>query len=95
MDDRETITLLDESGEQAEFEVLGVITVEDNDYAILVPLDDDEEQAYIFRIDTDENGEEILSQVEDDEEFEMIRDAWEALCEDELELDGEDDFYEE
>jgi|SRR5690554_4553211 len=95
MDDRETITLLDESGEQAEFEVLGVITVEDSDYAILVPIEDDDDQAYIFRIDTDENGEEVLSQVEDDEEFEMVREAWETLCEDELELDAEDDFDEE
>ena len=94
MDDRETITLLDENGEETEFEVLGVITVEDIDYAILIPIDEDEDedQAYIFRIDTDENGEEVLSEVEDDEEFEMVKDAWENLCEDELELDDEDDF---
>ena len=94
MDDRETITLLDENGEETEFEVLGVITVEDIDYAILIPIDEDEDedQAYIFRIDIDENGEEVLSEVEDDEEFEMVKDAWETLCEDELELDDEDDF---
>lgn len=97
MDDRETITLLDENGEETEFEVLGVITVEDIDYAILIPIDEDEDedQAYIFRIDIDENGEEVLSEVEDDEEFEMVKDAWETLCEDELELDDEDDFDED
>ena len=100
MNDPETITLLDESGEETEFEVLGVITVEDTDYAILIPIYEDEEeeeeedQAYIFRIDTDENGEEVLSEVEDDEEFEMVKDAWETLCEDELELD-EDDYFDE
>ena len=88
MDDRETITLLDESGEETEFEVLGVVAVEDINYAILIPVDEDEEedQAYIFRIDTDENGEEVLSEVDDDEEFEIVKDAWETLCETELEL---------
>jgi len=93
MEDRETITLLGENGEEAEFEVLGVITVEDSDYAILVPIEEDDDQAYIFRIDADENGDEILSQVEDDEEFEMVCEAWETLCEHELELD--DDFVDE
>ena len=29
-----------------------------------------------FRIDTDENGEEVLSEVDDDEEFEIVKDAW-------------------
>lgn len=97
MDDRETITLLDENGEETEFEVLGVITVEDIDYAILIPTDEDEDddQAYIFRIDTDENGEEVLSEVENDEEFELVKDAWETLCEDEFELDDDDDFDED
>jgi uncharacterized protein YrzB (UPF0473 family) len=95
MDDRETITLLDENGEETEFEVLGVIAVEDIDYAILIPIDEEEDQAYIFRIDIDEDGEEVLSEVEDDEEFEIVKDAWEALCEDELELDDEDDFDED
>jgi len=93
MEDRETITLLGENGEEAEFEVLGVITVEDSDYAILVPIEEDDDQAYIFRIDADENGDEILSQVEDDEEFEMVCEAWETLCEHELELD--DGFVDE
>ncbi|MDD4568807.1 MAG: DUF1292 domain-containing protein [Tepidanaerobacteraceae bacterium] len=89
MDERETITLLDESGQETEFEVLGVINVEDIDYAVLIPIDDDEDQAYIFRIDSDEDGEEVLSEVEDDEEFDMVKKAWEALCEDDFDEDNE------
>ncbi len=95
MDELETITLLDENGEEAVFEVLGVVNVEDTDYAILIPISEEEEaeaEAYIFRVDTDENGEEVLSEVEDDGEFEMVKDAWETLCVDEFELDDEDDF---
>ncbi|MCG0276400.1 MAG: DUF1292 domain-containing protein [Thermosediminibacteraceae bacterium] len=85
-DERETITLYDEEGNATEFEVIGVVSVEDNDYAILMPLDEeDEETAYIFRIDTEEDGEEVLTVVEDDEEFEKVKEAWEALCEEEFE----------
>lgn len=85
-EERETITLYDEEGNAAEFEVIGVVNVQDNDYAILLPLDgEDEETAYIFRIDTEEDGEEVLTVVEDDEEFEKVKEAWEALCDEDFE----------
>lgn len=96
MEEKETITLYDEDGQETEFEVLGIVNVEDNDYAILVPLDEDEnegEEAYIFRIDTDENGDEVLMEVEDDNEFEAVRGAWEAISEGDYDI--EDDYDEE
>lgn len=89
MDDRETITLYDEEGDEIEFDVLGVINVEDNDYAILIPEDEDNDQAYIFRIDNDEKGDEVLCEVEDDQEFEMVKEAWEVICEDDFDEDDE------
>lgn len=96
MDERETITLYDEEGKASEFEVLGVVTVEDNDYAILIPMDEeDEETAYIFRIDTDEDGDEVLTVVEDDEEFEKVKEAWEALCEEDFEEDYDEENLED
>ncbi|HHW03477.1 MAG TPA: DUF1292 domain-containing protein [Thermoanaerobacterales bacterium] len=101
MDEKELITLYDEDGKETEFEVLGIVNVEDNDYAILVPLDEEneEEEAYIFRIDTDENGEEVLTEVEDDDEFEAVREAWEALCEGDYDIedisDDEEDIDDE
>ena len=93
MEEMETITLLDENGIETEFEVLAIVTVEDIDYAVLIPLDDD--QAYIFRIDTDENGEEVLSEVEDDEEFNIVKEAWEALYEDDIDYDADTDDEED
>ncbi|WP_422443998.1 DUF1292 domain-containing protein [Thermoanaerobacterium sp. DL9XJH110] len=95
MDERETITLYDEEGQETEFEVLGVVNVEDNDYAILVPLDEDGEQAYIFRIDADENGEEVLTEVEDDDEFEKVKEAWEAVSEGDFDIVDEADDEED
>jgi uncharacterized protein YrzB (UPF0473 family) len=99
MDEREVITLYDDEGEEVEFEVLGVINVDDNEYAILVPYDEEldleaedyeEEQGFIFRIDRDENGEDVLVEVEDDDEFDKVREAWEAVF-DGLDEDFEDD----
>jgi len=82
MDDMEIISLYDENGEETEFEVIGVINLEEKDYYILRPLDEEnEDQAYIFRADTDENGEDVLVEVEDDDEFDTVCAAWEAICE--------------
>jgi len=100
MEDRETITLFDEDGHETEFEVLGIVNVDENDYAILVPMDEDEsedEEAYIFRIDNDENGEEVLTEVEDDDEFEAVREAWEAVSEGDYDIEdvSDDEEYDD
>ena len=88
MDDIETITLYDENGEELEFEVLGVVNVDDNDYAILLPVfEEDDEQAYIFCIDIDEDGEEVLTEIEDDDEFERVKEAWQAIYEGDYDYD--------
>lgn len=75
--DDEVITLVDEDGEEHDFTVLDIIEVEDREYAILVPLEEDVEtdEIVIFRFDQDEAGNEILVDVEDDE-WEKVADAW-------------------
>jgi uncharacterized protein YrzB (UPF0473 family) len=86
MEELDVITLYDEKGDETEFEVLGVVSVEESDYAILHPLDEEGENAYIFRIDEDDNGEEVLTEVENDEEFELVKEAWDAVSEGDFEL---------
>lgn len=82
MKDRENIiTLMDEEENEVEFEVIATLDVEEQDYAILLPLNEEEEDAYIFRIDMEEN-EEVLVPVENDEEFKMVKDAYESIMED-------------
>ncbi|MFS8543170.1 MAG: DUF1292 domain-containing protein [Limnochordales bacterium] len=36
-----------------------------------------EEGAWVFRLDTDDDGEQVLTLVEDDDEWERVRQAWE------------------
>ena len=86
MKDQENIVLMDEHGNEEEFEVIATIGIKDNEYAILLPVSDQEdleESAYIFRIDKEDDGEDILVPIEDDDEFDMVREAYEKLMEEE------------
>ncbi len=91
MTEREnTIVLTDEEGNEQEFEVIDLLEVDDSEYAILLPVDEEDDQAMIFRIDVDENGEDILVEVEDDDEWERVAQYWEELMGEEPEEDEEE-----
>lgn len=77
MDDR--IVLLDELGEEQEFIILATFGLDDEDYAVLIPSDDLEGLTYILRMETDENGELLLSGIEDDEELQDAIEAYEEM----------------
>lgn len=77
-DHDEVITLIDEEGMEHDFNVVDILEVEGNRYAILTPVED-EEEAIILRFERDEEGNEILVDIDDDEEWEKVADAWEEL----------------
>lgn len=80
MSDEENVVILtDEDGHDHEFLVLDIMELDDMEYAILLPLEEEEgeeEEAIILKIGLDENGEEVLFDIEDDEEWEMVAQAW-------------------
>jgi len=78
------ITLLGENGEPYNFEVLGVITVGNRDYAILLPENDNGDVACVFRLEKDNQGEDILVEIEDDEELNSVAMAWKELNKEKL-----------
>ena len=51
----------------------------------------DEEEYVILKVDKDENGEEYLSTIEDDEEFDKAADAFEDEFMSEIDYDAEAD----
>lgn len=79
-DEENRISLIDDSGEEKEFEVLATFEVEDNEYAVLFPIEEDEEEAYILRMEYDKDGELILVNIEDTDEFEDVVAAYEAIA---------------
>lgn len=83
----DTITLYGEEGEEAEFQILTKIDLEDKEYFIVVPVDDttnDNEEAIAFRVDKNESGEEVFVVVEDDDEFALVSEAYETLFSEDL-----------
>jgi len=85
--DENTIVLHDEEGEEWAFDVIDIINVNNTDYALLLPLDEyDEEEIFVFRMEEDGKGEQILVELDDEEELLMVEEAWEKLVYEEDEI---------
>jgi uncharacterized protein YrzB (UPF0473 family) len=84
----DVITLLDEDGTEHEFNIVDVLDVDERRYAILQPMADGEESdtAVIFRMEDD-----ALVTIEDDAEFERVRQVFEDTHADEESADEEDE----
>ena len=82
----DVVVLNDDDGNEHEFIHLSTVEVEGNTYFILLPVeeteeDDEEAEAIILKLGKDENGEDMLMDIEDDEEWEKVADAWEEMDE--------------
>lgn len=87
--DKENVfTLTDEEGNESEFELLGELNIDDNIYLALIPLDGDEDEYVILKVEVDENGDELLVTIDDDDEFDKVADAFEDTFMGEIDLDG-------
>lgn len=79
------ITLTDDDGKEHDFTVIDIIEVNDAEYAILLPVAKDDEkqenEAIILKITKDEDGNEVLVDIEDDDEWEEVADAWSQMIE--------------
>ena len=70
----ENIFLFDESGKEVELEQIATILYEENIYAIMHPLDAEEDEAVVFLID--QTDEESIRVVEDESLAEKILDLY-------------------
>ncbi|HHV26089.1 DUF1292 domain-containing protein [Anaerosalibacter bizertensis] len=82
MDDR--IVLLDENGKEEEFEVAATFGLDDFNYAVLFPIND-ENEAYILRMEYDDNNELVLVGIEDDDELNDAILAYESILKENIE----------
>lgn len=82
----EVIVLEDEDGVEHNFVLGEVLTVEGKDYAVLLPIDEDLEEGVIFRIDGEDGDQMVLADIESDEEWQKVVDAYnEQLMDDDEE----------
>lgn len=95
-EDTDILVTLDlDDGSQVECEILTIFTVNEQDYIALIPLDDkgdvnDEGEVYIYRYDEDEEGNAILDNIQDDDEYEAVSDRFDELL-DEAEFEEMED----
>lgn len=86
--EEERITLLDENGEEVEFDMIATFDIGDKTYTLLSP-DEDSDDVYPFRVSEDEEGE-VLIPIEDEEELAEIEEVYIQLCEEE-DMDNDED----
>lgn len=87
------ITLTLDDDEEVNCQVITIFEAGDNDYIALLPVDsadDEESELFLYRYDEDENGEPLLSNIETDEEYEIVSDAFDELLDAE-DFEGEDE----
>ena len=81
----EVVTLVDEEGAEHDFTVIDIIEVEGAEYAIMLPVDEEDNEAIILKFSKDEEGNELLVDIEDDAEWEKVSEAWEEMIAEEEE----------
>ncbi len=91
------ISLEDDDGKQFTFEVLDRIETDDSRYIALLPVYDDPQkmlddsgELVILRVVT-ENDEEFFEEIEDDDEYDMIVDAFTDRLQDIFEIEEAQD----
>lgn len=78
------VTLDLDDGTSVECAILTIFEVDDQDYIVLVPVDENDEpieegDVFIYRYSEDEDGTPTLGNIEDDEEFERVSDRFDEF----------------
>ena len=89
MDEMENIVVLcDEEGNELEFEMIDTVEYQDNEYAMLLPTDEDAEEIVILQIVADPEDEEMIDfvTVEDETVLEAVYDIFKDRLQDEFDF---------
>lgn len=97
-DDRDDlVVLVDEDGNEEEFEYLDTIELNDNEYVVLVPYEgeeseeaQDEDEVIILKIQHDENGEDSYITVDDEDELEEVFEEFKNRMEEDYDPNDEE-----
>lgn len=80
-----TVTLTLENDEELECAVISIFDASDRRYIALLPLegkDAEEGEVYLYRYNETADGQPDLSNIETDEEFEIVSDAFDEMLDD-------------
>jgi len=86
--------LEDEEGNAMDFALLAIVEVEDQDYALMTPAEQIEDDAsdamelFLFQYDEEDDGTASFSEIDDEETYERVRDFCATLVDmDDVEID--------
>lgn len=79
MEENKIISMMDEDGEKVDFELVEIIELDENKYALLAPVGE-EEDAFVYKIETVEGKDQYIA-VEDEEEFERVLEEYDSTFE--------------
>lgn len=83
MDERHIITLTDpDTNEKVDLEIVEELTVNGQNYALLAPIDNDDE-AFVYKV-IGEGNDAVYEMVEDEEEFNTVVEEYDRLFDDEM-----------
>lgn len=90
-DERDDIVILvDENGDEVEFEHIDTINMNDSEYVVLAPLEEDEdedseeEEVIILKVEHNEDGEDSFVTIDDDDELEEVFNEFQSRMEEEF-----------
>lgn len=78
MSDSLIIKVLNEDGEKIELQLIDSLVVDGQKYVLLAPVGE-EDDAYVYKAISLGDNKESYEYIEDDEEFNKVLDAYEAL----------------
>jgi len=78
-DQENTILLEDGEGQEHEFLVEDILALDGEQYVILLPVEETKDEALVLKIGWDEEGKEVLCEIESEEEWERVAEAWSKL----------------
>lgn len=77
------VVLVDAEGKETEYHMMGLVEVDEETFALLSPVDDDEEsesmEVVLMRYDEDEDGGMIFADIDDEALFARVQAAAEAF----------------
>lgn len=86
------VILVDENGEEVEFEHLDTIDFNGNEYVVLLPFernseDNDVDEVVILKIEHSDDGEDSFVSVDDDDELDAVFEEFKARMEEEFDFE--------
>ena len=95
--EKDTVTLTLDDDTEVECEIVSIFPVGEKEYIALLPIEEndaEDDEVFIYRYTESADGEPDLQNIEDDDEYEAVADAFDELLDseefDEIE-DEEDD----